>query len=1326
MKYEEGAGEDTKSASVNPDLKKLTATAQFTIGSASLVESIEIVDSEGVKLENLTLKDTSPNMQLYARVLPDNENVNRTVSWAVVSSEPKNCVSIKTGDYLSVSEAGTATITATATDGSGVYAECEVTVVPSVTDVNFYSSNESVPLAALEPGDTFQLKPTFTPANAGTQTGKYESSDTDVVTVDGDGEVTAVAHGAAFVTFTANDGDGQYYAPLLFCVLDPDVTGSGSAASVNGVEYGTLEAAVEAGAGQTITLLRNQEAGVITLPAGSTLDLNGRMLYVSSILIPEDTAVVSIENGTIIGKWGSGAAVLLSNDSSLESLDNVKIMCAQQSAVSSDGTENVAWKLGSVTDCDITVIFSDPEDKINTWNADCFSVFDNFSSGDIFYIGGDTRVKAIGCTLAGGGYRRYGDVFIYGGQFDVPRIKTGGTVVHIYGGSYRNEITELAMGGTDDIYGVEKVGDWWVVTKGGTPTTLTVNADPATAQITLHKLDGDTKTPVTVTSSTGGQFVFPVELQYSYEYRVTADGYAPASGVISITSKDKMLSVALRLDSVTPPATDVERTETISGGTVITEGGTYRLAPPVPDTVFGVITVATRAPVRLIGYGITDQSTMMYRDLTIECAAGANLIIRDIWTNNNRGKGTPSGATNMGVNILDFTGKGNALTIEGVNLLENQEYVAGAGIHVAKGAELTFQGAGTMYLYKYSQGCGIGGNAGEASGRLEFASGEYFIKGSKTGAVIGGDGMGDVIKNDNIIFSGASVTVANVATGAAIGDSNSRNCAGDVYLTGGSLTTFTEFMGPAIGKTGRLFVTGGSLKAVMTSNAVGPGYGLDRNIAPGLYVRDESIMAAKLNGAGQEVSLLKFDTAQLKTRAASFTVTGAITYSGGLHATGYDMESTNTITSFPADNTTDTNLYFYLPKAADQELIVNKEKFTVSWDSDTAAFTVKNESGAVISTSDANSSKEADKPETAAKTDTTVKDGEATVVVAVPDKDAQTTDTPERLVVNVDTKGENVDKITVEIPKEVIALESGSKSEIEIRSEVANVLIPEKAVAALAVTGEAVTVKAAKNDDASYTFTVAAGEKNIEKLDGGIKAVISSEDATPGTVAVIVHADGTEEVIKKSVGKDGKVSIPLDGSATIKIVDNSKAFADVSSNAWYSDGVKFTSSHELFQGTDNGGFAPEMSMTRGMLATVLHRLENAPTATGDLFSDVAGDAYYAEAIIWASANSIVNGTGDGFAPDAEINREQLTVMLYRYYVWTFAGDGGRPGTVAPTDANLSAFPDADGVSEWAEDAVIWAVGIGLINGRDSGLAPQGTATRAEVAVILERFIENVL
>jgi hypothetical protein len=361
--------------------------------------------------------------------------------------------------------------------------------------------------------------------------------------------------------------------------------------------------------------------------------------------------------------------------------------------------------------------------------------------------------------------------------------------------------------------------------------------------------------------------------------------------------------------------------------------------------------------------------------------------------------------------------------------------------------------------------------------------------------------------------------------------------------------------------------------------------------------------------------------------------------------------------------------------------------------------------------------------ETTAPGTTTVKDDSAVTIV---DEPVALGSDPTLVVINVETDGAKVNSITAEVTAENVKAIADNGSAIEVRSDLGNVTLPSAAVKDLAgKSEEKIDVKLTKNSADTYTLALTADDKAVATVGGGVKLTLPSEDTTPGTVAVIVHADGTEEVIKKSVGKDGKVSVPLDGSATVKIINNAKTFSDVTDDAWYFDGVKFTSSHELFQG-DEGKFSPNASMTRGMLVTVLHRLENAPNAIGDLFSDVDSGAYYAEAIIWASANSIVNGTGNGFAPDTEINREQLAVMLYRYYVWTFTGDGGRPGTVAPTDANLSAFPDADGVSDWASDAVIWSVGIGLINGRDSGLAPKGTATRAEVAVILERFIENIL
>jgi hypothetical protein len=328
-----------------------------------------------------------------------------------------------------------------------------------------------------------------------------------------------------------------------------------------------------------------------------------------------------------------------------------------------------------------------------------------------------------------------------------------------------------------------------------------------------------------------------------------------------------------------------------------------------------------------------------------------------------------------------------------------------------------------------------------------------------------------------------------------------------------------------------------------------------------------------------------------------------------------------------------------------------------------------------------------------------------------------------RLVVEVDTGGEAVNKITAEIPKEFMEQASESKSEIEVISDVANVLLSEKAVADLAAAGKEVAVKVEKDETADvYSFTVESGGKALEAVDGGIKASIPAENAGKGTVAVLVHADGTEEVIKKSYVAEDLI-VPLAGSATIRVVDNAKSFGDVSANAWYADAVAFASGHELMSGTSETDFAPDASMTRAMLVTVLHRLEDEPAAAGEDFFDVRAGAYYAAAVTWASANGIVMGTGDGnFAPGTAITREQLAAILYRYAVSL--------GLDTSTRGDLAAYTDAEAVSSWAKEATAWAVGAGLITGRanpvGTELAPGGTAPRAEVAAILERFIENLL
>jgi hypothetical protein len=183
-------------------------------------------------------------------------------------------------------------------------------------------------------------------------------------------------------------------------------------------------------------------------------------------------------------------------------------------------------------------------------------------------------------------------------------------------------------------------------------------------------------------------------------------------------------------------------------------------------------------------------------------------------------------------------------------------------------------------------------------------------------------------------------------------------------------------------------------------------------------------------------------------------------------------------------------------------------------------------------------------------------------------------------------------------------------------------------------------------------------------------------------------------------------------------------FNDIAKGDWYYRAARYAYSNALITGTTDTTFAPQSTLTRAMLATILYRNAAGDAALGvpraeTPFTDVVSGQWYTDAIAWASSNGIVNGVGDDkFAPNAPITREQFATLLYRYAQWS---DATASGT-----ANLSAYTDADAVSEYARDAMAWAVANGLITGRTATtLAPQGTATRAEAATLLQRYLENV-
>ncbi len=176
-------------------------------------------------------------------------------------------------------------------------------------------------------------------------------------------------------------------------------------------------------------------------------------------------------------------------------------------------------------------------------------------------------------------------------------------------------------------------------------------------------------------------------------------------------------------------------------------------------------------------------------------------------------------------------------------------------------------------------------------------------------------------------------------------------------------------------------------------------------------------------------------------------------------------------------------------------------------------------------------------------------------------------------------------------------------------------------------------------------------------------------------------------------------------------------FQDVSADDWYYEAVRYAYENNLFNGVADDSFAPQRTMTRAMLVTVLWRIAGEPAHTAAaLFEDVAENEWYTVAIAWAAEAGIVEGVSETrFAPTSDLTREQVVTMLQRYHRFVENGD-------AFPNGELSVYPDAEEVSGWALESVTWAVGAGILIGRNGTLSPRADAIRAEVADILMRFL----
>lgn len=262
------------------------------------------------------------------------------------------------------------------------------------------------------------------------------------------------------------------------------------------------------------------------------------------------------------------------------------------------------------------------------------------------------------------------------------------------------------------------------------------------------------------------------------------------------------------------------------------------------------------------------------------------------------------------------------------------------------------------------------------------------------------------------------------------------------------------------------------------------------------------------------------------------------------------------------------------------------------------------------------------------------------------------------------------------------------------------------------------------------SYTLKIGDK--VNLEAEIVSTVESDDGSKHKLVwessnqKIVKVNGNDRKAKLTAVGEGKCDVVITcmGMRTVvevEVIDpNAIKYDDVNENDWFKESVKYVTNNKLMNGMGENKFNPTSNMTRGMIVTVLYRMSGSTYNGKSTFADVKESEYYSLAVAWAANNNIVNGIGENkFAPNTEITREQLIVILYRYV------KAMKIDVNAGENTNILSYDDFNEIAEYSITAFQWGCGKGIISGRTSTtLSPKGTASRAEVATMLMRFAEN--
>jgi hypothetical protein len=337
-------------------------------------------------------------------------------------------------------------------------------------------------------------------------------------------------------------------------------------------------------------------------------------------------------------------------------------------------------------------------------------------------------------------------------------------------------------------------------------------------------------------------------------------------------------------------------------------------------------------------------------------------------------------------------------------------------------------------------------------------------------------------------------------------------------------------------------------------------------------------------------------------------------------------------------------------------------------------------------------------------------------------------------------------KVTVELPKSSFSsIASDTDASVIVQTPVGNVTLSNGVLDSIATQASGSTVTVSLNtvdtktlsadqqktvgNSTVYDISVLSGSAKITNFGGNsvsISLPYTLKDGESASGVTVWYLDDSGKLQQMTATYDKTTGLATFTTTHLSyyLVGYTAAwtnpFSDVKSTDWFYDAVKYVSQNSLMSGTSTTAFEPNANMTRAMLVTVLYRMDGKPAVTGtNSFTDVKSGEWYTDAIIWASENKIVGGYGGGlFGTNDSVTREQLATILMNYAKYK--------GYDTTKTTEINTYTDASDIDSWATAAIKWSVVEGLITGTTSTtLSPTGTASRAQVATILQRFSENV-